>query len=370
MVKLKRCIFRRNNDLTYNLKQKMSDKPPTAEERLKGLPVTAETPGFKPEEMSVCEKCARPNPPTRAKCFYCGEPLKIAEGREDLVAPNLRPMEAWEKGFNIIFNGAVFAAENIRENIRAAATLLRREPDEIKSIFEKQRPLPLARAESLTEAELIQQRLAGAGIGSFIWPDEEAAIDQPTRRLRGLEITGDTITFLAFNKGAQGNNGESPTFQWSELALIVQGSLFEKKISSIEKRKKNEEKQVTESTETSHDEPVLDLYTSGDNIGWRVLTKGFDFSCLGPLKGMLAVENIKKLAVSIKEHAPQTVVDDSYIKLRGALGKVWENEHKMASHKWERESMGKFHFDNVTAVDNITQFTRYSRLQWRLLKEK
>ncbi len=140
MVKLKRCIFRGNNDLTYNLKQKMSDKPPSAEERLKGLPVTAETPGFKPEEMSVCEKCARPNPPTRAKCFYCGEPLKIAEGREDLVAPNLRPMEAWEKGFNIIFNGNAFPSENIR----AAATLLRREPDEIKSIFEKQRPLPLA----------------------------------------------------------------------------------------------------------------------------------------------------------------------------------------------------------------------------------
>ncbi|HEV7645897.1 MAG TPA: hypothetical protein VGO50_18300 [Pyrinomonadaceae bacterium] len=338
----------------------MSDKPSTAKERLKALPVTAETPGFKPEEMSVCEKCARPNPPTRAKCFYCGEPLKIAEGREDLVAPNLRPMEAWEKGFNIIFNGTAFPAENIR----AAATLLRREPDEIKSIFEKQRPMPLARAESLSEAELIQQRLAAAGIGSFIWPDEEALIDQLTRRLRGLEITAETITFLPFN------NGESPVFRWSELAVIVQGSLFEKKIASTEKRKKNEEKLVTESTETSHDEPVLDLYTSGDNIGWRVLTKGFDFSCLGPQKGMLAVENIKKLAVFIKEHAPQTAVDDGYIKLRGALGQVWENEHKMASHKWERESMGKFHFDNVTAVNNITQFTRYSRLQWRLLKEK
>jgi hypothetical protein len=344
----------------------MSDKPPTAEERLKGLPVTAETPGFKPEEMSVCEKCARPNPPTRAKCFYCGEPLNIAEGREELVLPDLRPMEAWEKGFNIIFNGAAFPAENIR----AAATLLRREPDEIKVIFEKSRPLPLARAESLPEAELIQQRLSGAGIGSFIWLDEEAAIDQPTRRLRGLEITAETITFLAFNKGAQGNKGDSPTFRWNDLVLIVQGSLFEKKISSTEKRKKNEEKMVTESTETSHDEPVLDIYTSGDNIGWRVLTRGFDFSCLGAQKGMLAVENIKKLAALIKENSPRAVVDDSYVKLRGALGRVWENEHKMASHKWERESMGKFHFDNVTAVNNITQFTRYSRLQWRLLQEK
>jgi hypothetical protein len=347
-----------------HLKQKMSDKPGNAEQWLKDLPVTDGAPGFKPDEMVACEKCARKNPPTRLKCFYCGEPLAIGEARAELLAPDLRPMEAWEKGFNIIFTGGDFEGTSGGESIRVAAALLRREPDEIKSIFEKRRPLPLARTESLPEAELIRQRLSDAGIGSFIWPDEEAAADQPTRRLRGLGIADNTTTFLPFN------NGEPLAVRWSEIALIVQGSLFEKKISSTEKRKKNEEKQVTQSSETSHDEPVLDIYTADEGIGWRVLIKGFDFSCLGAQKGMLAVENIKRLAVLIKERSAGAMVDDSYLKLRGTLGKVWENEQKMASHKWERESMGKFHFDNVTAVNNVTQFTRYSRLQWRLLKEK
>jgi len=268
-------------------------------------------------------------------------------------------MEAWEKGYNIILKPGGTVSE---ENIRAAAVLLKREPAELKSVLGKAQALPLVRTDLLHEAELITRRLSDAGIDSFIWSDEEADISSPTRRLRGLEISDDTITFLPFNKSAE------QTFSWNDVALIVTGSIFEKKISSTAKRKKNEEKQFTEASETSRDEPVIDIYTKDDNTGWRVLTTGFDFSCLGADKGMLAVENIKRLAGLLKERAHNVAVDENYIKVRPALGAVWENEHKMASHKWQRESMGKFYFDNVTAVDNVMQFTRYSRLQWRLLK--
>ena len=338
----------------------MDDGRASAEQWLKDLPVTAEAPGFKPEEMLACEKCARKNPPTQLKCFYCGEQLGSGDRPAELAAPVLRSMEPWEKGFNIILTGS--AAIPSEKDILAAARLLRQDPQDIKTVVGKCLPLPLVRTDTLPEAEMIKKRLSESGLDSFIWPDQEAATDVPTRRLRGLEIADETITFLPFNKG------EAQTFRWSELALIVTGSIFSKKISSTEKRTKNDEKQVTESSETSQDEPVIDIFSRDDNIGWRVLTAGFDFSCLGAEKSLLAVENIKHLVALIKERSPNIKSDDGYLKVRGTLGRVWENEQKLASHKWQRESMGKFHFDKVGVVDNVAQFTRYSRLQWRLLK--
>ena len=73
-----------------------------ADEWLKDLPVQAENPAFKPEEMILCAKCRRTNPPTRLACFYCGAPLEISEAQSKNLKPNLRKLEIWEKGFNLI----------------------------------------------------------------------------------------------------------------------------------------------------------------------------------------------------------------------------------------------------------------------------
>jgi hypothetical protein len=319
----------------------MDEKPSNAEQWLKELPVTREKPGFEPEEMIACDKCSRKNPPTRLNCVYCGEQLKLSGAQADTAAPNLRQMEAWEKGSNIILlrRPGDSPPENSlsEENIRTVAQLLRWEPQDVKTFLQKESSLPVAKTESVQEAELIKQRLADAGFDSFILPDEEIAAETPARRLRGIEFNDDAIAFQLFN------GGEPERAAWSDLALLVKGSLFEKKIASTEKRKKNEEKQVVESSETSHDEPVLDIYSRENGTGWRILTKGFDFSCLGAGKSLLAVENIKRLAELIERHAANIRVDDGYLKTRYLLGKVWDN--------------------------NNSQFTKYSRLQWLLLKK-
>jgi len=340
----------------------MDERSGDKEQWLKDLPLTAEKPGFKPDEMLLCEKCARKNPPNRLKCFYCGEQLAISEAQAGSIMPNLKQMEAWEKGFNIILtnNGP---APHSEENIRAAAKLLRQETQEVKSFLQKEQPLPLAKAGSSGEAGIIQERLREIGFETFIWPDDEIDLDSPPRRLRGLELNDETITFRLFN------TNEEQTIRWDDLALIVTGSIFEKRVASSEKRKKNEEKQITESSETSRDEPVIDIYSCADNTGWRVLTNGFDFSCVGAQKSLLAGENMKKLVELLGSSAPNIKIEEDYLKVRAALGKVWLTEEKLASHKWQREAMGRFHFDNVTVSDNNAQFTKYSRLQWRLLKE-
>jgi hypothetical protein len=191
----------------------------------------------------------------------------------------------------------------------------------------------------------------------------EIGLDVPTRRLREWNQRRDThadITNAAKSKGSLARHSAG-----------CDGAIFEKKVASTEKRnKKSAEKQVTQATETSHDEPLVDIYSRSDETGWRILTKGFDFSCLGAQKSLLAVDNIKRLVEMIRANAPNARIDDGYLKMRGVLGRVWENEPKLASYKWQREAIGKYNFDNVTVIDNVAQFTKYSRLQRRLIEDE
>ncbi len=71
---------------------------------LNDLPIQAENPAFKPEEMILCRKCERKNPPTRLDCFYCGAELEFIEAQSGFIKPNLRKLENWEKGFNLIYS--------------------------------------------------------------------------------------------------------------------------------------------------------------------------------------------------------------------------------------------------------------------------
>src|SRR5262245_12121491 len=107
-----------------------------------GMPVTAEKTGFDAAEMVACGKCSRKNPPTRLQCFYCGAELTVSDDRAAAIALNLRQMETWEKGFNIILKNS--AADLYRdENILAAARLLKQDTQELKTILQKGCSLPI-----------------------------------------------------------------------------------------------------------------------------------------------------------------------------------------------------------------------------------
>ena len=44
---------------------------------LKDLPTVSKVDIYKADEMIVCDKCSRNNPPTRLDCLYCGTDLNI-----------------------------------------------------------------------------------------------------------------------------------------------------------------------------------------------------------------------------------------------------------------------------------------------------
>lgn len=331
----------------------------SSDEWLEDLPVQGENVAFNPEEMILCAKCARTNPPIRAKCFYCGARLEFSEAQGQLLKPNLRKLEIWEKGFNIIY--LPDAQKYDEQKLTAAAEILKLDREVLQKIFTDLKPLPLSRVETETEAGILQKRLRDNLIESVVVGDEDLAFEKPPKRLRGIEIFDDKLVLILFNQD------EVVAIPNEDLALVVSGAIYQKKIEAIEKRGKKGETKILQSSETASDEILIDVYTKENHNGFRIFGKGFDFSCLGNEKGILARENMKRLVQRLREIAPQVKIVDDYLALRESLGIVWEIELKTDSLGLTRESFGKFNMGNVTTASNLAQFTKYSRLQRHLL---
>lgn len=308
----------------------------------------------------VCPKCGRRNAPTLLKCLYCGAKLELSDEQAANVKPRLRKIELWEKAFNLIYaesENKDFDEKTLSEISR----MTRLEEDTLKRIFEAKKNLPIARAESNKEAEIVKERLKEANIETIILSDEDLAFDNLPKRLRGLEFGDDFVLLKLFNIN------ETVNIEREDLTLIVTGAVFQKKIESIEKRKGKDEGKTLDATETATDEVLIDIYSNNDKTGFRIEQKGFDFSCLGDDKTMLAAQNIKLLIEKLKAFAPNAKVSDDYLSVREFLGEIWEVEHRKDSQGLKRHGFGKFDLSNLATSNNLSQFTKYSRLQRNLL---
>ena len=329
-----------------------------SEEFLKNLPVRSEEVGFKSDEMVSCAKCERFNAPNRLKCMYCGEALEISDEQAGKVKPLLRKLENWEQGFNLVYlpNDERLSADIVQE----IAKLTRLEREFFQKLFETRKPLPAVRCESRKEAEILQNRLQEKGLRTSIVSDEALDADNLPKRLRNLEIRDGYLFLTLFN------TNEIEVVQLEDLRIIVTGAIFQKAVESTEARKKGETK-ILDATETASDESLIDLYAKENAKGYRILTKGFDFSSLGAEKGILARENLKRLADKLQQNAPHARFVDDYLALRNLLGEVWEVEQRKDSQGLTRQRFGKFDLSNVSTSNNLQQFNKYSRLQWQLL---
>lgn len=318
------------------------------------LQLRSEDPGFSPAEMIACVKCTRPNPPNRLRCIYCGVELELSDEQAGRVTPVLRKLEGWENGFNIV------ASATDNANSGALAKIAGLDAETAIRLAAAKVPLPVARAESEREASIIATRLGENGFSAQVVSDIELAPDTMPKRLRGIEFDAGELVLIAFN------NDEVERLPATSLTLIVNGAIIEKSIESTEKRKKGQST-ILDATETASDDVLFDFYSDANPLGWRVMTKGFDFSCLGDEKGIVARDNIKRLAARLRELAPHARFVDDYMSLRGLIGEVWEVEQRKDSRGLTRQRFGKFDLSTVASSSNQRQFTKYSRLQRHLL---
>lgn len=320
-----------------------------------GIPVQSENIAFRADEMIACGKCAKENPPNRASCLYCATPIDLPEERKLEARLNLRPLENWEKGFNL-----VFISSTVDANAAGAARYLSIDPEIFSKMLAVSNPFPIARLESEADAEIAVEKLKKFGLSTSVVNDETLKADKMPTRLRGIEFRDESIAVTTFN------TGDRIQIARDALLLIVVGSVIESKTESVEKRKKKETKLLQE-TETTSDEKLIDIYPEGDMTGFRIPTNGFDFSCLGSEKGLIASANMDRLLERLLQFSPVAEVVDEYRLIVNILSTVWEVDQNKDFHGLTRTGIGRSGFANVARSSNLTQFTKYSRLQRHLL---
>jgi hypothetical protein len=187
--------------------------------------------------------------------------------------------------------------------------------------------------------------------------EEQLNLARPMRRVRALEILSDKLVVHPVDDG-------DVTVSWADLILIVQGRLVVSRVEVEEKRRRGRAKPLS-TRELFADEPLLDLYLTGDEIGWRISAGSFDFSCLKADKAVTAFENWARLVSALRERAPDALADDSFHALRALLAKTAPAAPEDTRRERRRTIRGKIDA-LITMTSNEAQFNCYSRLRHRL----
>jgi hypothetical protein len=320
--------------------------------------VTSEA-GGKPE-LIPCSACSRPNPLTRTSCIYCGAELDLNDEQRASLRPVIRKVESYEPGFSLIYVPG--DGEATGSPAADVAGMLRLEEDAAVEVLGSTFPVPLARAATENEASVVRESLEGYGVEIVVVADDELVLNTPPARLRGLEFCAGEVRPVLFNP-AEGDA------RAAAVELAVSGTIVKREVSSSEKKAKGGEHRILDSAEIGSDEKVLDIYLAGDTLGYRIRANGFDFSCLGAAKRLLAAENLPLLEEKLKEEFPGARFVDSYSRARKFLVHAWPPEEVSSSEGFERKNFGGYARLRTLSTDNEPQFNRYSRLQRILLAQ-
>ena len=326
----------------------MADDPQTID----GIPIRSEQIGFSADELITCGKCAKASPPNRLNCFYCGEALELPS--EIAAGIRFKPseIEDWEPGVNIVVVDGLSGVDP--QSIGSAVVI----DADLGLLSNLEPPFPLLRVRR-EEADEVVARLSRIGLVSTQVEDSSLALGKPPTRLKGITFEGESWELHPFN------SSDPLVVRISEIALVVVGSLITSTAESKLKKTRKETKEFDEHMSSS-DHAVIDIYTSTDATGFRILPHGFDFSCLGDRKSLIAAENVKGLMETLAALVPDAVFDRSYSIKSAMLDHVWPRTVANTSKGIERNWYGVQRGVGST-TSNEEQFTRYSRMRRRLI---
>lgn len=325
----------------------MTDAEDQTVNTVDGLPPTAGAAGYSRSEMSDCPRCSKPNPPNRPGCLYCGAEMNLQSGYGENFRIRPSAVEAWERGFNVVHLASDTADP---ANVIAAVGL---DESLLGVVIGSQAKIPLARVSKANEAEAIANRLNSFCVRAAVVPDGELLDSKPTVRLRAIEFGDGRIILFHFNSET------TVEIAYADVRTCVIGSIYERRLESTVM--KGDKSPLPENeTMTTVDYGVIDLY-AGEN-GYRITTNGFDFSCLGSEKSLVAAQNMQQLASRFEEAFTSARFDREYRSLAKSLGIVWPPTSTNDSKGLRRVGF-KAQRSKGEIVTNAEQFTKYSRLQ-------
>ncbi len=317
-----------------------------------GTLIRSEDIGFSPGELLACGKCSRTNSPERQNCIYCGELIGLAV--PDLLPTSIENQpESWEPGFNMVLQ---FDKTRDADPRRGLDQLFDSNTELLTLLRNCGTAVPVGRFASLELAKAAADGTGKNGHKLSVVSDQKLNASQQPVRLRGITFNEDELLLHEFN------SSQNIRVLPSDMRLVVQGSLFETKTEETQKKRRRNNSEV-EVLQIESDRPVLDLYTTGHERGFRVSIHGFDFSCLEGEKQLLAAANLVQLSNKLIGFSSHLRFDNNYDALRPILDLVWElvtsKDHKgMLRIGLERRGR-----TTVETRTNEMQFTKYSRLQ-------
>lgn len=276
-----------------------------------------------------------------------GYPPAHAGGSD--FTPGIAP----EKGTEDFVHVVSVTADSDGSGVSAeTAQLLNLAPTELNSLLNT-RVAPLYATTATEQAQAISDKLRSVGIEPVTISDAQLNLATPPKQIAALAMDNDAVT------ASVRRADERVSVPWNDVVLIVLGRLYFMTTEVEQKRGKS--KQVLDERQLTSDEAVLDIYSRADETGWRIRAGSFDFSCLGAEKKPVAFENFRALADVLRRNAPHAVYDDSYVRLRVALNKVWPLESR-ANATERRRTLTREIDATATISDNEIQFTRYARM--------
>lgn len=315
-------------------------------DNIDGIAVRAERIEYDASELVACGRFGRTNAPNRAECMYCGEAIAVASA----VDLKLREVEPWEKAFNVVLVGSEFPEHLERSPI---------DKDLLRRATALGPPIPVARIAAAEAAALVCERLLEIGVQGEVVSDEELSSDRAPTRLRSVEVKAGRISLTTFN------TRESVELSANDLELVVVGRLFEERSEQTLKRQRKGPKEL-DARSISKDSGVIDIYPKEYPEGFRIVETGFDFSCLGAGKSIIAAENMKKLVELFSKSFPLARFSSDYTAKRSFLEEVWPSSVSNDSKGIQRVRLG-IAIAKAEVTTNTEQFTKYSRLVRRTI---
>jgi hypothetical protein len=234
-------------------------------------------------------------------------------------------------------------------------------PEAVAEAVDAQRPLPLIRVKDLASAEVLSEMLSAQSFDTKIVEDAALRLNENSRRIRGMEFGDGVIIFIDFN------TLEKISVNRADIELVVFGKLFSTKIESTEKLSRKKEAKIVDRSELSTDAGLIDIYVRGNDRAFRIISTGFDFSCLGGRKTMFAAENMSLLVETIRQLADSAKFVGDHDRFRSILNSVWPPVTRRDSKGMRRSIFKGSSVESVAVSDNLDQFTRFSRLNRILL---
>lgn len=306
-----------------------------------------------------CPKCRRQSGVRRTACIYCGEPLPVTADSAGVQVPALKPIEEWESGYSVVLAPLDQDTPSARQLTRLAE-IAHIEESEARSFLDSRISLPVARVGSAQEAELIATLLGDADLGTTILSDESLALDFVLKRVREIRLGEENIAVQVLW-------GDWAYLPREDVVLAVEGRVVATQVDIVEGvGKQRRTFDVEEAAQFFIESYAIDVHGPTLGQGFRIKADSFDFGSVLENPSVRLDQNVTELGATLEAYLGASRYDADYSRVVRLLDRAWPQESRVQSHGLRHKADFKKHTSSSVTTDASRQFTRYSRMRYRL----